>query len=190
MIIVLTGKTASGKDTIQYKLLQKYPNLKRIITTTSRNKREGEENGKDYHFISKDEFEKKQKSQEFIEHVEYGGNLYGTYKNELLAALDHDIIWRIDPSRAANIRKLIQESFPKETAKELLKRLKVIYITVPDDEVLKRLKERNLTEEEISKRMEQDAQIWAEVKDKYDFVVENTTGKLDETIDKITYLLN
>lgn len=180
MLIILTGKTASGKDTIKAALLNKYPKLKKVITTTSRKIREGEKNGVDYHFISRDQFEDKIKKGQFLEYVEYGGNLYGTTKSELENLLNnHDMIWKIDPSRAGAIRDL----------KIFNKPVMVVYLNVSDDVVLERLKKRGLTEDEIQKRMTDDKKIWQNYHQNYDFVVENVPGKLNETIQKIAALI-
>ncbi|MBI2334871.1 hypothetical protein HYU96_03640 [Candidatus Daviesbacteria bacterium] len=174
MLIVLTGKTASGKDTIMSKLLAKYPQMKRVVTTTSRSPRENEQNGVDYHFISEEDFRKKIDNGDFLEYVEYGGNLYGTEKKGLENT--GDLIWRIDPSRAGKI---------KDTLPAV-----VIYVTTSDDVVLQRLKDRNLTDEEIQKRMDEDQKFWEQYKNSYDFVVENVPGKLDETLEKIYSIID
>lgn len=178
MLIILTGKTASGKDTIISALLQKYPDFKKIITTTSRIPRDNEQDDIDYHFLTRDQFKKKIASAEFAEYVEYGGNLYGTYKAELKKALSQNTLWKIDPSRAGKIRQLIKRD------------LLVIYITVSDEVVLERLRKRNLSEEEIDKRMADDAAIWQEFGKNYDYVVENVPGHLNQTLDKIVAKLN
>lgn len=175
MLIVLTGKTASGKDTIGDILLKKYQNLKKLTTTTARTKREREVNGVDYNFITQGEFKKKINNNKFLEYVEYGGNLYGTEKTEFI----HDgmILWKIDPSRAGKVRELIS------------KKLMVIYITTDEQEILKRLEKRGLSKEEIRKRMLDDKEIWEKYKNSYDFVIENVPGKLDETINKIVAII-
>ena len=100
LLIILTGKTASGKDTIKNLLSKQYPGLNKLITTTSRTKRPGEIDGRDHYFLTRKEFENKIAKGIFAEYVEYGGNLYGTQKTELEKALKNDTIWRIDPSRA------------------------------------------------------------------------------------------
>lgn len=189
LLIILTGKTASGKDTIISQLLPRFPNLKRITTTTSRKKRFGEQDGLDYRFISEDQFRQKIANGELIEYVEYGGNLYGTEKKELENVLKQDMIWRIDPSRAGNINDFIKASFPQDLANKLLKRVLVIYITVSDDIVIERLKKRGLTQEEIEKRMQTDAKDWQNFKEKYDYVVENVPGKLSQTVEKICQII-
>ena len=170
LLIVLTGKTASGKDTIASKL----PNFKRVITTTSRSPRRSEINGKDYLFLTKQEFENKIKQGEFFEYVTYGGNLYGTFKKELEQS--GDLLWRIDPSRAGQIKNVLQDAL-------------VIYITCDDEVILQRLKKRGLKDTEIQKRMSDDTKIWQQYKDKYDFVIENVPGKLDDTISKVCQII-
>lgn len=168
-MIVLTGKTASGKDAVLEKLLLKIPHLKRVITTTSRDPRPGEVNGVDYNFISEDAFREKIENGEFLEYVEYGGNFYGTPKTQLENG--NNLVWKIDPSMAGKVKDAV-----------------VIYLTVDDEVVLQRLKERGLSEEEIAKRMQDDKIFWQQYKDNYDYVIENVPGKLDETVEKIKQL--
>lgn len=189
MFIILTGKTASGKDTLKFALLKKYPRLKKVITTTSRAPRSNETAGADYHFLTKYEFESKIKKGDFAEYVEYGGNLYGTQKKELEQAAKFDTLWKIDPSRAGEVREFIERSFSADIAKELIKRILVIYINVSDKVVLQRLQKRHLSEDEIQKRMADDKKIWQQYKDAYDFVVENVPGKLNRTLDKIINII-
>lgn len=175
-LFILTGKTASGKDTIISKLLSRLPDFKKVVTTTSRAGRPGEKKGVDYFFLSREDFKQKIEKGDFFEYVEYGGNFYGTEKTQLRDT-GQGLIWRIDPSRAGKIRELIDSP------------VLVIYLTVPDAIVLERLKKRGFNKEEIKKRMEDDKIFWEEYKDNYDFVVENVPGKLDETVDKIIQII-
>lgn len=189
LLLVLTGKTASGKDTITSALLQKFPTLKKVVTTTSRTARASEVGGVDYHFLTRVEFEDKINKGNFAEYVEYGGNLYGTQKTELEKALKRDMLWKIDPSRAGEVRDFIKRSFPNREAEELIKKVVVIYITVADEIVLQRLKNRGLTEEEIKSRMADDDKIWLKYQTSYDYVVENEPGKLETTMQKIYQII-
>lgn len=177
-LIILTGKTASGKDTIMSKLLSRFPDFKRVVTTTSRGPRGGEKDGVDYLFLSEPDFRHKIDMGDFIEYVEYGGNLYGTEKTQITDRLENGLIWRIDPSRAGQIRELIKGS-----------KVIVIYLTVDDEAILKRLQGRGLSQQEIEKRMAEDARFWQKYKDNYDFVVENIPGKLNQTVDKIIQII-
>ena len=189
MFLILTGPTASGKDTIMRKLLLEYPNLQKVLTTTSRSPRLGEKDSVDYHFISEAEFRQKIADNQFIEYVKYGDNYYGTQKQDILANLGNDTIWRIDPSRAGQIRQFIKDAFEGEQAESLLKEVLVIYISVSENEIRRRLKARSLSEQEIAKRIKQDQWDWTHYKDHYDFIVENPEGKLSETIQEISQII-
>ncbi len=171
------------------KLMLKFPDFKKVITTTSREDRPGEENGVDYNFVSRAQFKDMIDSGEFIEYVEYAGNFYGTEKIQLLKNLQHNLIWRIDPSRAGRIRNLISGSFDGDPANDLLKRVFTVYLTVEDPVVLARLKKRGLNQEEIAKRMSDDAKFWQEFKDNYDYIVENVPEELDKTVDKVSKII-
>ncbi len=174
MLIILTGKTAAGKDTIIARILDKYPNFRKVLTTTSRNPRKGEKNGVDYNFISEEEFIYKIKKGDFLEHVKYGGNYYGTEKYQVNTT--DDLIWKIDPSMAGKAKEIFPDS-------------KIIYINVDDRVVLERLKKRGIGGEELQERIADDQNFWEQFKNKYDFVVENVPGKLEETVDKIYNIL-
>ncbi|MBI2040396.1 guanylate kinase [Candidatus Microgenomates bacterium] len=174
MLIVLTGKTASGKDTIIAKILTKYPNFKKILTTTSRAIREDERNGIDYNFISRKDFEEKINRGEFLEYVEYGGNFYGTEKSQINP--DQNLIWKIDPSMAGKAKQIFPECI-------------IIYITVDDNTVSTRLKERGLSQSEITARMQDDRQFFNSYSSKYDHIIENVLGKLEVTVNKVFQII-
>lgn len=175
MLLILTGKTASGKDTLISEILQKYPDFKKVLTITSRLPREGEVSGIDYNFISESEFKQKIEQEDFLEYVEYGGNYYGTEKSRIND--DENLIWKIDPSMAGKAKELFPDSIS-------------IYIRVDNQVVLDRLRERGLSEEDIAKRMQDDLKFWDLYRDKYDHVVENVPGNLQLAIDKIRQIIN
>ncbi len=81
-MIILTGPSASGK-TATCLFLQDHYGIKKVITHTTRAMRKGEVNDVDYHFVSKEVFEKMKENGEFIETVTFNGNFYGTSKNEV-----------------------------------------------------------------------------------------------------------
>lgn len=176
MLLILTGKTASGKDTVIGEILKKNPLFGKVLTTTSRKPRINEKNKRDYNFISEKDFIEKIKQGEFLEYVNYGGNYYGTQKSQLNS--QSNLIWKIDPSRAGQIRKLINPD-----------KLVVIYLTADDQTILERLKKRGLSKTEIDKRMQDDQKFWQEFKNNYDYVVENKPGRLDQTIKKISEII-
>lgn len=81
-MIVLVGPSASGK-TATCRFLEENYNIKKVITHTTRDIREGEKNDVDYHFVSKEQFNKMKENNEFIETVFYNGNYYGTSRKEV-----------------------------------------------------------------------------------------------------------
>ena len=81
-MIVLSGASASGKTEVAKLLAKKYGIVK-IITTTTREKRVGEVDKRDYFFVSKEEFERKIQAGDFVEYTLYNGNLYGSTKDQI-----------------------------------------------------------------------------------------------------------
>ena len=77
-LIIIAGGSGTGKSTIE-SLLAQDPQIVKLVSTTTRLQREGEEHGKDYYFISKKEFETELEKGRFLEHVVYDGNYYGIH---------------------------------------------------------------------------------------------------------------
>jgi guanylate kinase len=83
-LIVLTGPSGVGKGTLLKVLLERYPQLHYSVSATTRSPRPGEVNGKNYHFITRSEFEKFVAQGEFLEWAEFAGNYYGTLRNTVI----------------------------------------------------------------------------------------------------------
>lgn len=82
-IIFIVGESGCGKSTLQNGLIEKYPDeYTRIISTTTRNPREGETNGISYHFRDREEFEYLIKEKKLLQYTEFAGNYYGTQLSE------------------------------------------------------------------------------------------------------------
>lgn len=182
MLIVITGPASSGKDTVMQNLLLKFPQMKRVISTTTRERRHGEVDGKDYHFISRSQFESLIKEGKFLEFVELSGHLYGTTRDELdpLQA-GADLIWRIDTTRAAQIKELSQD---------LWKKTLVLYIDAPDWKILEaRMKKRGMKEDKIKERLKTDRADFKKFKSRFENIIYNEDGKLDQTMERILELI-
>ena len=82
-LIVITGPSGVGKGTIVRSLTRKYPQLYLSISATTRKPRSGEVDGRDYYFLSKEEFDSAIADDEFLEWAEYAGNYYGTPKSKV-----------------------------------------------------------------------------------------------------------
>ncbi len=128
-LYVISGPSGCGKNSIIQELLKRQSNLWLSISCTSREKRLNEVNGKDYYFLSKDEFERKIKNNEFLEYALYADNYYGTPKEIIEKHLDagEDVILEIEIMGALKIKKILPETLfifiLPPSMKELRKRL-------------------------------------------------------------------
>ena len=144
--IIISAPSGSGKTTIVKKLLAHFDQLSFSISATSRGKRFNEENGKDYYFLSGEEFMEKVNGNQFVEWEEvYSGIYYGTLKSEIerLWALNKTVVFDVDVKGGVNLKKYFAENALS------------IFIKVKDlEELEKRLKDRNSdSEESINQRI-------------------------------------
>src|SRR5215203_6760175 len=82
-VFVITGPSGVGKGTLIRILRERVPNLEVSVSATTRAPREGERDGHDYHFLSREEFARRADANEFLEHAAYGGQRYGTPRLEV-----------------------------------------------------------------------------------------------------------
>ena len=111
LLIVVSGPAGSGKGTVNAKLLQS-PEYAFSVSATTRSPRPGEVNGKNYWYISREEFEERIARGEMLEHTEYCGNYYGTPKKEAeeVLATGKNLILEIDVKGAMNVKRLYPEA--------------------------------------------------------------------------------
>ena len=176
ILAIISGFSGAGKGTVVNKLLEK-DNYAVSISATTREPRQGEVDGKNYFFKSRDEFENMIENNQLIEYAEYVGNYYGTPRDYVFKKLEegYDVILEIEMQGALKVK----EKFP-ETA--------LIFITPPSaDELKKRLVGRGTeTIEQIDKRMSR-AVDECDYMNEYDYIVVN--ADLDECVDEIHRLL-
>ena len=176
ILAIISGFSGAGKGTVVNKLLEK-DNYAVSICATTREPSQGEVDGKNYFFKSRDEFENMIENNQLIEYAEYVGNYYGTPRDYVFKKLEegYDVILEIEMQGALKVK----EKFP-ETA--------LIFITPPSaDELKKRLVGRGTeTIEQIDKRMSR-AVDECDYMNKYDYIVVN--DDLDECVDEIHRLL-
>ena len=82
-LFVVSGPSGTGKDTIVARLLADHPEIQHTISATTRAPREGEQDGVNYYFVSKEDFERKLQNDEIVEYTCYCGNYYGTLRSEI-----------------------------------------------------------------------------------------------------------
>lgn len=179
LLIIISAPSGNGKDTVIEALLKIIPNSTRFITTTSRPPRPGNQEGVDYYFISKEEFENKIKNNEFLEYNFYAGNYYGTEKKRLEEMLsNHSVVF-----------SAIEVNGKHNLDKAKVKNLSIFLL--PDSlEILKnRIRIRGGVSEELIEERMKTAQHEIENSLDYDYRIVNENGKLDETIDKLAKII-
>ena len=176
-IFVVSGPSGSGKSTLIREVRQKVTDLGYSISHTSRPPRGHEKNGVEYHFVSKENFQKMIDKGEFVEWAEVYQDLYGTSVSSLKGqiTIGLDVIMDIDFQGARNIKDHFKDAI-------------LIYVLPPSLEILeKRLRERRTEgEEAIRTRLKKAAQ---EIKNcvSYDYLLFN--DKLDEAVDELRSIL-
>ena len=163
VLVVVSGLSGAGKGTICKRLLEKYPDYVLSVSATSRKPREGEEHGREYFFITKEEFEDRINQGKLLEFAQYVGNYYGTPKDWVEEQLNagKDIVLEIELQGAFQVRKKIPEAV-------------LIFVLPPAMEELKRRLVNRGTEtmEEIDRRIQR-AMEEIEFVPEYDYVIIN-----------------
>jgi guanylate kinase len=110
LLIVISAPSGAGKSTLCDRLRAAHPDLRYSISCTTRAPREGEADGRDYHFIPEAEFRRRIAAGEFLEHATVHGHLYGTPRTPVLEAMQagRDVLMDIDVQGAAQIRSRMQ----------------------------------------------------------------------------------
>lgn len=176
-LIIISGPSGSGKDTVLKKLFEKMPEIEFSISSVSRPMREGEIQGEKYNFITPEQFEQMIVDDALLEYNIYCGNYYGTPKApvERCIATGGEIILEVDVNGAANVRKNCPDNFS-------------VFIAPPSFDVLRnRLINRGTeTADVIEKRLNQ-AKNELERAKEYDYVVVN--DDLDEAVEDLKNII-
>ena len=175
-LFVISGPSGVGKDTIISEYLKENDGILSISATT-RKPRDGEINGKDYYFLTKKEFEKWIKEENFLEYATYNDNYYGTPKSKIEETLNKGInVFLVIEVQGALI------------IKEKIKNSKLIFIMPPSIEELEnRIRNRNLDSEEMIKNRLTIAFDEIKLSNLYDYVI--TNNKVEDTINKLKMII-
>lgn len=179
-LFIISGPSGAGEDSIIEGLAERM-NINKAITTTTRKKRDGEVEGVDYYFITKEKFRENIDNGKMAEYAEhYNGNYYGITKEEL---------YRIQGNESVGIWKIDYKGV--EQAKKMFPGIIAIFITAESLEVLeKRLRMRsNVTEQYINERMTY-TKNWLDHTDIYDYTVINKQNQLGNAISDVENIIN
>ena len=162
-VFVITGPSGVGKGTLIAMLLQRIPELELSVSATTRAPREGEENGRDYHFLEPAEFDRRAEAKDFLEFATYSGHRYGTLRSEVEVRLraGRSVVLEIEVQGARQVRAAMPESIQ-------------VFIAPPEPAALReRLRDRGTdSAEAIEARLEVAAQELA-AQDEFDHRVVN-----------------
>ena len=175
-LIIVSGPSGSGKSTVT-KIVKDKLNIPLSISATTRNPRDGEIDGKDYFFLSKEEFKNKIDNDEFYEYAEVHGNYYGTLKKTVEENLDKglNVILEIDVQGAL-------------IAKEKKKDAVLVFFRTKDMDILeKRLRDRKTDSEEIIQTRLKNAETELKYEDKYNYTIINEN--LDDSIQELINII-
>jgi len=180
LLIVISGPSGVGKDSVVQRMIERGFPFHFVVTATTREKRDNETNGRDYWFVSKDEFARMIEENELFEYAIVYGDYKGIPKFEVREALasGQDVVMRVDVQGAESVRKLAPEAL-------------LIFITCEsEDELERRLRERKTeTVDSLSLRIataRKELQRLAA----FDYVIVNQDFHLDDTVDKVRAVIS
>ncbi|MEY3689513.1 MAG: guanylate kinase [Ignavibacteria bacterium] len=172
-LIVLSAPSGAGKTTVARHLLKQFPQCAFSVSATTRPMRAGEEHGKDYFFLSREEFLLNLENGNLVEHEEIFGNFYGTLRSQTDKRIQEQglILFDVDVKGAVSLRN----AYPKESL--------LIYIAPPDLSILAdRLRSRMTESEEQIKQRLSRAAMEMEYMRHFDYIIINDT--LEVTLGK------
>jgi len=163
LLIVLSGPAGVGKDTLIDQWQMVAPNVRRLVTYTTRPQARTERHGLDYYFVTEEEFKAMIAEGAFLEYAEVHGNWYGTplQKMEELRDAGRDVVLRIDVQGAMQVRERYPEAI-------------LIFVAPPSlEELEKRLRKRGRDDEEAIQLRLQNAREEMEYIPQYDYLIVN-----------------
>ena len=173
ILFVVSAPSGTGKTTVVERLVQVVPGLKLSRSYTSREMRLGEQDGVDYNFVTRDQFEAMIGANRFLEWADVFGNLYGTCAADASRELDagHDLVLVIDVQGARKVRRRGLETLG-------------VFVLPPSFDVLeRRLRGRSKDPEDAIRRRLATARAEVEAVSEYDYVVVNDA--LDASVDRL-----
>jgi guanylate kinase len=174
LLLVISGPSGVGKDSLVTGIKERGVNFHFVVTATSRPPRPGEEEGIDYFFVSRAEFEAMIEQDALIEYAVVYGQYKGVPKQQVQDALDSgkDVVMRLDVQGATTVKRLIPGA------------VLLFLSAASEEELMDRLKRRKTEDDQqLQRRIETARAEMAQV-DRFDYVVINRDGELDAAVDR------
>ena len=179
LLVVISGPSGVGKDSLVATLLKRDPGLRRVVTATDRPRRPHETDGLDYHFVLRAEFERLIADEELVEWAMVYGQYKGIPKWELERALGsgQDVVVRVDIQGATTMRRLLPQAI-------------LVFLAAPSEaEMTRRLRERGGdSEEQVEARITTAREEMSHLVE-FDYLVINHQGRLDEAVEQVEAIL-
>ena len=175
IFLAVSGTSGSGKTTLVNRLLANYPNVSRLITSTTRNPRKGEIDGQDYHFLNKETFQNGLNQSAFVEHAEVYGNYYGLSKKEIInqSYTCKDLIVCLDVQGIRSLQGCISQL-------NISYRLVCVFVSPPSIEDLRqRLIMRGTDDEQTIQKRLQTAERELETLSQFDYYLRSQDRESD-----------
>ena len=179
LVLVISGPSGVGKDAVIRRLQEKRPDIHFVVTATSREMRPGEQDGVDYYFVSKEQFEEWIVEDRLLEHAVVYGEYKGIPRQQVEDALksNTDVVLRIDVQGAATMRRLLPEM------------VSIFLVAESEEALVQRLVDRKTEPEDKMKvRIETAREEMSHV-DEFDYVVVNRDGEMENTVTRIEDIL-
>jgi len=180
LLIVISGPSGVGKDSIVQRMIERGFPFHFVVTATTRGRRENEVHGKDYWFVSKEEFARMIEENELIEYAIVYGDYKGIPKTQVREALasGKDVVMRLDVQGAETVRKLAPEAL-------------LIFITCEnEDELERRLRERKTESADSLALRIATARKELQRIEAFDYVIVNQDFHLDDTVEKVRAIIS
>jgi len=176
-VFVITGPSGVGKGTLIRGLMERMPQLQLSVSATTRAPRPGEQDGVEYHFLTREEFDRRVAAGEFVEHADYAGRSYGTLRSELEGRVRAGVpvVLEIEVQGARQVRESVPKAVQVFIAPPSLDALRTRLIgrgTDDPEEVERRLR---VAEEELTAQPE------------FGYVVVN--DRLDDALEQLTAIV-
>jgi len=175
LLIVISGPSGVGKDTIIEQMRVAMPELHYSVTATTRPRRPGEIDGVHYHFYTPEDFTRMVEAEGFLEHATVYGNLYGVPKSEVRRAIERgqDVVVKVDPQGAMTIRRLAPEAL-------------LIFLLPPDmEELARRLRSRKTDDPAALTRRISIASREIATIEFFDYFVFNESEHIEKAVERI-----
>jgi guanylate kinase len=185
-LVVVTGFSGAGKDTLINLLLQKRNDFEVVVTHSTRPPRPGEIPGVHHHFVQEKEFKQLIQKNEMLEYVKYGSFYKGTSKGEFEKIITgKNLIWRVDIFRAAVYENTFLKVYGQEVTRQIVSNTLTVFVKAENHKIIQNRylkRERGKANlKEFQKRLQRDIELFKKYEHAFPNIILNRSGKPEES---------